>query len=113
ASMRSGEAGEAWRPAPGVQNPDQPAVGDGLSGHVVQAVSQAEPVEHCAQSEAIRVEDQLAFHAYCNRATIFVELPRQQAAVGWQPYADAFVLCQVLRSFWPRVTLEIGRCADD
>ena len=82
-SERWRELASAWiidvitrkRLAPVLQNPDQPAVGDGLSGHVVQAVSQAKPIERCAQSEAHRVEDQLASYTYCSRATILVELP--------------------------------------
>ena len=74
-----------------------------IFGHI----SQPEPFERGIQAHRDVVEHQLAFDAHLQFLFLFLEFPREEAAVGRQAGGNAVLLRQIARGFRVRMSGEV------
>ncbi len=80
---------------------------------VFRYVGETQSCDGCIQHWCRAIEDQLPFDADFQFAAALLELPDIQPAVRGQAQIDTAVSCEILRSLWNRMLVEVRRSAHD
>ena len=94
------------------KNPDETPAGNVCLGLILGQIGETESSQRRIEPQRDVVEHELPFDMDVDFASVFLELPRVDAAVSRKPQIDAVVAREILRPLWPRTLGEIGRRGD-